>query len=266
VSALAMLAATGGEQVRDGSLLVALPIAMAAGLVSFLSPCVLPLVPAYLSFVTGLSVSELGSVDPGADRVTARRIAIGALGFVLGISVVFVSFGALFGSLGAALRAHEEALTRAFGMVTILLGLVLAGAFGQISLFNREARFHWLPPAGLVGAPLLGITFALGWTPCIGPTLGAVLGLAASSDQASAARGAALSVAYCLGLGIPFLVTGLAFGRAMGALAVVKRHHQAVMTFGGAMLVALGVLQVTGLWTQVLNEVQTRFGSTGVSL
>jgi cytochrome c-type biogenesis protein len=264
---LALVAAATDDQVRDGSLLVAVPIAMAAGLVSFLSPCVLPLVPAYLSFVTGLSVSELGGADADGEVAhPARRIAVGAVGFVLGISVVFVSFGALFGSFGAALRDHEEALTRAFGIVTILLGLVLGGAFRRVLLFNQEARLHWLPPAGLIGAPLLGITFALGWTPCIGPTLGAVLGLAASSDQASAVRGAGLSVAYCLGLGIPFLVTGLAFGRAMRALAFVKRHNQAVMAFGGAMLVVLGVLQVTGLWTELLNEVQTRFGSTGVQL
>lgn len=263
----AAIAAGTGDQVRDGSLLVALPIAMAAGLVSFLSPCVLPLVPAYLSFVTGLSVSELSATDPSSDVAhTSRRIAVGALGFVLGISVVFVSFGALFGSFGQALREHEETLTRVFGVITILLGLVLAGAFGRVMLFNRDARVHWLPPAGLIGAPLLGITFALGWTPCIGPTLGAVLGLAASSDQASALRGAILSVAYCLGLGIPFLVTGLAFGRTMTALGVVKRHNQAVMTFGGVMLIALGVLQVTGLWTELLNEVQIRFGSAGLPL
>ena len=122
------------------------------------------------------------------------------------------------------------------------------------------------PPAGAVGAPLLGITFALGWTPCIGPTLGAVLGLAASSDEASALRGAGLSVAYCLGLGVPFLLTGLAFGRAMRALAVVKRHYRAVMTVGGAMLVLLGLLQVTGVWTELLQQVQTRLGSNELPL
>jgi cytochrome c-type biogenesis protein len=262
------IVATTSDQIRDGSLLVALPIAMAAGVVSFLSPCVLPLVPAYLSFVTGLSVSEL--TEPGAVASTpghtARRIAAGSLGFVVGIAVVFVSFGALFGTVGEALREHEQALTRAFGMVTILLGLVLAGAFGRVALFQREARFHWVPPAGVIGAPLLGITFALGWTPCIGPTLGAVLGLAASSEQASAARGAVLSVAYCLGLGIPFLVTGLAFGRTMTALAAVKRHGQAVMVAGGLMLVLLGVLQVTGVWTELLEQVQVRFGATGASI
>lgn len=255
-------------RVEDGSLLVAVPIAMAAGLVSFLSPCVLPLVPAYLSYVTGLSASELrGDGDGGAEVAhPARRIALGALGFMAGVAIVFVSFGALFGGLGRVLREHEDALTRGFGVVTILLGLVLAGVFGQVALFNKEARVHWLPPAGALAAPLLGITFALGWTPCIGPTLGAVLGLAASSDQASALRGAGLSVAYCLGLGVPFLVTGLAFGHAMRGLAVVKRHYRAVMTAGGGMLVVLGVLQVTGLWTELLDHVQSRFGSTDLPL
>jgi cytochrome c-type biogenesis protein len=266
VSVLAVVAASA-DQVRDGSILLAAPIAAAAGFVSFLSPCVLPLVPGYLSYVTGMSAQELA--DASTAPVTAhpaRKIALGALGFVLGIAVVFVSFGALFGSFGRALREHEELLTRLFGVVTILLGLLLAGALGRIALFNREARIHRLPRAGVAGAPLLGITFALGWTPCIGPTLGVVLGLAASSDQASALRGAALSLAYCLGLGLPFLVTGLAFGRAMRALAVVKRHLRAVTVLGGAMLVVIGTLQVTGTWTQLMEQLQSRFGGTQLPL
>lgn len=266
MSTLVTLAATG-EQVRDGSLLVAVPLAMAAGLVSFLSPCVLPLVPGYLSYVTGTSAGELGgAADGSAARHPARRIALGALGFVAGIAVVFVSFGALFGGLGRVLRDNEDLLTRVFGVLTIGLGLLLAGAFGRTAFANRELRIHRLPRAGLMGAPLLGITFALGWTPCIGPTLGAVLGLAASSDQASALRGALLSFAYCLGLGVPFLLTGLAFDRAMGALAIVKRHYRAVMTAGGAMLVVIGVLQVTGVWTSLMNGLQTRFGGTDLPL
>ena len=271
MSALALLpvVASSGDAVRDGSLLVAVPIAMAAGLVSFLSPCVLPLVPGYLSYVTGMSGRDLAgtpSDDEGAESHPTRRIALGALGFVLGISVVFVSFGAVFGGLGRAMRDNEELLTRVFGVLTILLGLLFAGVFSRVGLLNREVRFHRLPRAGWLGAPLLGITFALGWTPCIGPTLGVVLGLAASSDQASAMRGAVLSFAYCLGLGVPFLVTGLAFSRAMAALAVVKRHYRAVVTAGGAMLVVIGVLQVSGVWTQLMNDVQTRFGTTDLPL
>ncbi len=256
-----------GEPVRDGSLLVALPIAAAAGLVSFLSPCVLPLVPGYLSYVTGMSAREL--VDGGAARTAVhpvRRVALGTLGFVLGISVVFVSFGALFGGLGRVLRAHEEVLTRAFGVVTIVLGLLLAGVFARLALFNRELRIHRLPRTGVAGAPLLGITFALGWTPCIGPTLGTVLGLAASTDGASAARGALLSCAYCLGLGVPFLVTGLAFNRTMRALSIVKRHYGAVTAVGGALLVLIGVLQVTGAWTELMDQVQARFGGAALPI
>ena len=261
------------EAVTDGSLLLAMPVAAVAGLVSFLSPCVLPLVPGYLSYVTGMSGRDLAgtSTDDQADgdgtaAHPARRIALGALGFVLGISVVFVSFGAVFGGLGRAMRDNEELLTRVFGVLTILLGLLFAGVFSRIGLLNREVRFHRLPRAGWLGAPLLGITFALGWTPCIGPTLGVVLGLAASSDQASALRGAVLSFAYCLGLGVPFLVTGLAFSRAMAALVVVKRHYRAVVTAGGAMLVLIGVLQVSGVWTELMNDVQTRFGTTDLPL
>lgn len=265
LSPLVLAAAAGADTVRDGSLLVAVPLAVAAGLVSFLSPCVLPLVPGYLSYVTGTSARELAG-ERDTPTHAARRVALGTLGFVLGISVVFVSFGALFGGLGRALRDNEEMLTRVFGVVTIVLGLALAGAFGRIAFFNKEVRIHRLPRAGAAGAPLLGITFALGWTPCIGPTLGAVLGLAASSEQASALRGALLSLAYCLGLGVPFLVTGLAFDRAMGALSVVKRHYRAVMTVGGGLLVVLGVLQVSGVWTELMNEVQTRFGGASLPL
>jgi cytochrome c-type biogenesis protein len=259
------LLAAAVEPVRDGSLLIAIPIAILAGLVSFLSPCVLPLVPGYLGFVTGMSAEiAAGGPDDASRRV--GRVVVGALGFVLGISIVFVSFGAIFGSFGQVVRDNELLLTRIFGVITIFLGLMLAGVFGEIALFNRELRVHRLPRAGLLAAPLLGITFALGWTPCIGPTLAVVLGLAASSDQASALRGATLSFAYCLGLGIPLLVAGLAFDRSMHAFGWVKRHYRAVMTVGGGSLVIIGLLQVTGLWTGFMAELQTRFGGASLPL
>lgn len=292
------------QQVQDGSFLVAVPIAFLAGVVSFMSPCVLPLVPAYLSFVTGLSAADLaGEQDRTAsvpardatgisaagttgvavmddtvthtDRAedddahrdgTIRRVVLGTLGFTLGTALVFVSFGALFGQAGQWLQQHALGLTQVFGVITILLGLLFAGAFNRIGLLNREIRFHNLPGRGLAGAPILGVTFALGWTPCIGPTLGVVLGLAASSDNASAARGAALAVAYCLGLGLPLLIAGLAFNRAMGAFAVVKRNYRWFMVASGAMLVLLGMLQVTGVWTQWMDGLQSRFGGAELPL
>lgn len=287
MNGLAVLAQA--QQVEDGSILVAVPIALLAGVVSFLSPCVLPLVPAYLSFVTGLSATDLARphaapddpagggrpTGPGGVAVaaatttttsTVRRVVLGTLGFVAGTAVVFASFGAVFGQAGRLLQDHSVGLTQVFGVVTILLGLLFAGAFDRIALFRREVRLHRLPGRGLAGAPVLGITFALGWTPCIGPTLGVVLGLAASSDDASALRGAALAVVYCLGIGIPLLVTGLMLNRAMGAFAVVKRHYRWFMVGSGAMLVALGVLQVTGVWTEWAEVLQSRFGGADLPL
>lgn len=261
-----MVLASSTEQVRDGALVVAAVIAFAAGVVSFLSPCVLPLVPAYLSYVTGMSAADLRGDETVDGRRAMGRIVAGTVGFVLGTGLVFVSFGALFGSFGDALQRHALGLSQIFGIVTIVLGLVLAGALSKVDLFNRDVRIHRLPARGLVAAPLLGITFALGWTPCIGPTLGVVLGLAASSDQASAARGAALSFAYCLGLGIPLLATGLAFNRAMATFGVIKRHHQAIMAVSGATLVVLGILQVTGIWNEWMGIVQTEFGGTELPL
>ena len=261
---LVLAAAT--DQVTDGSLLIAGPIAFAAGVVSFLSPCVLPLVPAYLSYVTGLSATDLQGTGETNSRETIRRVVIGTLGFVLGTALVFVSFGALFGSFGDALNRHALGLSQIFGVVTIILGLLFAGAFSRINLFNRDVRIHRLPGKGLVAAPLLGITFALGWTPCIGPTLGVVLGLAASSNQASAARGATLSLIYCLGLGIPLLITGLAFNRAMSAFGVVKRNYRWIMIGSGGLLVALGILQVTGVWNEWMSLLQTRFGGAELPL
>jgi cytochrome c-type biogenesis protein len=231
--------------VTSGSLMLAFPIAAAAGLVSFLSPCVLPLVPGYLSYVTGMS---------GVDLAVQRRgrLLLGVALFVLGFTVVFVSAGLAFGGFGALLQRHAAVLTKVLGAVTIVLGLAF---MGFVPGLQRTVKSSRLPAAGVAGAPLLGMLFGLGWTPCIGPTLAAVQAMAYT--EASAARGALLSFAYCLGLGVPFLVTALAYRRALGAFGLVKRHYQAVMRIGGGMLVAIGVLLVTGAWTDLTIRMQS---------
>jgi cytochrome c-type biogenesis protein len=243
--------------VTDGPLLLALPVAAAAGLVSFLSPCCLPLMPGYLSYVTGLagtqqaepqSPAATGAVLVAAPPQVARRtrIVLGSVLFVVGFSAVFVSEGLLFGGLGGLLIDHRIAIQRVLGVVTIVMGLAF---LGLVPALDRDVRIHRLPDTGLAGAPLLGIVFGLGWTPCLGPTLAAVQGLAFT--QASAGRGAILTTAYCLGLGIPFIATGIALDRALRAFAVVKRHYGVVKAIGGGLLVVVGVLLVTGLWEQV---------------
>ena len=230
--------------VTSGSLVLAFPVAAAAGLVSFLSPCVLPLVPGYLSYVTGMS---------GADLATQRRgrLLLGVALFVLGFTVVFVSAGLAFGGFGALLQRHTTILTRVLGAVTIVLGLAF---MGFVPGLQRTVKSSHLPAAGVAGAPMLGVLFGLGWTPCIGPTLAAVQAMAYS--EASATRGALLSFAYCLGLGLPFLLTAVAYRRALGAFGFVKRHYQAVMRVGGGMLVAIGVLLVTGAWADLTIKMQ----------
>jgi cytochrome c-type biogenesis protein len=250
MNAEALAALTGtNDTVLHGALLLALPVAVFGGLVSFFSPCVLPLVPGYLSYVTGVG---------GADLVEARRgrMLAGASLFILGFSAVFVSFGTLFGSFGRQLLIHQETLTRIMGVLTIVMGLIFMGLFtGALGRFTqREFRFHTRPAIGLAGAPMLGVVFGIGWTPCIGPTLAAVNALALT--EATAARGALLMGAYCLGLGAPFIVAALAFRRTLGAFAWVRRHNLWVMRLGGAMLVTTGLLLVTGLWNEIVYELQ----------
>jgi len=252
--------------ITDGPVLVALPVAAVAGLASFLSPCVLPLVPGYLSYVTGLTGADLADAPhsdsrpiPVGDvlvRVATRtkgRVALGSTLFVLGFSAVFVSEGALFGGLGAALAAHQGAVDLVLGSLTVLLGLSF---MGLIPGLQREVRVHALPRAGLAGAPLLGVLFGVGWTPCLGPTLGAVQSLAFT--QGSAGRGAVLTAGYCLGLGVPFVLTGLAFRRSLAAFDVVKRHYALVTRLGGGLLVLIGLLLVSGVWEHVMIAVRAR--------
>lgn len=260
------------QTVADGSLLLAVPIAFAAGVVSFLSPCVLPLAPGYLSYVTGLTGAELAGEQaaarerpPGSGAAVATeapargavatksRVLLGSLLFVLGFSFVFVSYGLFFGSLGSRLLEYQDVITRVLGVVVIAMGVAFMG-FVPLSL-QREWRFHRRPTYGIWGAPVLGLLFGLGWTPCIGPTLTAVQGLAFT--EASAARGALLSLAYCLGLGLPFVLLGLLFRRAAGALRWVRTHYALVTRIGGGMLVLIGVLLVTGLWNDVTIWMRT---------
>lgn len=232
------------ETVLTGSLLLAMPLAALAGLVSFISPCVLPLVPGYLSYVTGLAGTDLQT--PQRSRVLAGTVL-----FISGFTIVFVSFGALFGGLGYLLLEHQWIITRVLGALIIVLGLSF---MGLIPGLQREKRLHTRPTAGLVGAPLLGIVFAVGWTPCIGPTLAAVQTLAFT--EASAVRGAVLTTMYCIGLGVPFIILALAFRHAAGTLDWIRAHRQAVTVTGGVFLVIIGSLLVTGVWDQLMVDMR----------
>ena len=241
------------SQAGTGSLALAIPVALVAGLVSFFSPCVIPLLPGYLSYATGLSGVDLASGESDRHR---GRMLLGSLLFVLGFTAIFVIVGATTGGLGFWLRTWQDEITVVMGALLILLGLVFAGV---VPLLQWEWRIHTIPAVGLGAAPLIGAIFALGWTPCIGPTYGVILTL--TYQDATAGRGALLSVAYALGLGIPFVLAGLFYSRTLGALAWVRRHQAAVMRIGGLMLVAVGVLLVTGWWDQIVSWVQVQLVS-----
>jgi cytochrome c-type biogenesis protein len=248
VSALVTLAeATGrNETVFSGALLVALPIALLGGLVSFFSPCVLPLVPGYLSYVTGVTGTDLAEARRG-------RMVAGASLFVLGFTAVFVSGGALFGYFGETLQEQKGILSKVLGVLMILMGVFFMGLMPWLT--QRDFRFHKKPATGLIGAPVLGALFGIGWAPCIGPTLASVQAL--SFSQASAGRGAILTVAYCLGLGVPFVLAAVAFRKALGAFGWVKRHYVWVMRLGGTMMIVTGLLLLTGAWDHIVSEMQT---------
>ena len=224
-----------------GSMLIAIPVALAAGLVSFFSPCVVPLVPGYLAYASGL-----GGADVVAGR-GRRRLVAGAALFVLGIAVVYVIIGAVVGSVGVALLQHQAMINRVLGVGVIVLGLIFLGLpFGR-----REVRSDWRPRVGVAAAPLLGGVFALGWTPCIGPALGAVLTLA--YNEATAVRGAVLTFIFTLGLGLPFIAAALAYHWLARVIAVARRHQLLIMRIGGVLMIMVGVAMVTGIWELINN-------------
>lgn len=237
--------------VADGQLLVASLIAFAAGIVSFLSPCVLPLVPGYLAYVSATATAE--AVDA---RRARRRMVLGALLFVAGFTVIFVILLALAGSIGSWLLQWENVITRVMGVLIILMGLVFMGLFGKL---QQTAKLKFKPRLGFVGAPALGAVFAIGWTPCIGPTL-AVIGTLALQGG-TAGRGAWLALIYSLGLGLPFVLAALGFGWMTTATAFFKRHIRVVNLIGGGLLIAIGVLMVSGVWSRIMYALQAVMSS-----
>jgi cytochrome c-type biogenesis protein len=222
----------------DGFILFALPLAIVAGLLSFISPCILPLVPGYLSYAAGFSQAR-------------GRVLLGSSLFVLGFSVLFVSYGALFGGLGARIAVHEEIITQVLGIFTIGLGVIFAGAFPMMPTLRPRVS----TTGGLIGAPILGFLFGVGWTPCIGPALATVQTLAFS--ESSAFRGALLSLGYCLGLGLPFIATGLFFDRSARLRQFLTRNGRAISLIGGIFLIIIGLLQVSGLWNTLMIDLRS---------
>ncbi|MCU1636531.1 MAG: cytochrome biosis protein [Cryobacterium sp.] len=243
-----------GEIVFSGQLLLAIPIAILAGVVSFASPCILPLVPGYLAYIGGFTDGRARSARGGPRG--SRRLLAGVALFILGFTVVFVLTGVVFGAAGFWLNQYRDIVTRVAGVVVILMGLVFVGQFG---FAQRSVKSAWRPRMGLIGAPVLGAVFAVGWTPCTGPTLTAINSL--SLTTGSPWQGGVLALFYALGLGIPFLLIALGLGWATGAVKFLKRHTRAINLLGGALLIIIGTLMASGVWNSWLLDLQGVIGS-----
>jgi cytochrome c-type biogenesis protein len=226
------------EQLLGGFLLTAFPLALLAGLVSFASPCVLPLVPGYLAFAAGFSKSR-------------GKVLLGSTLFVLGFSVLFISYGALFGMLGSRVSANEEVITRVLGIFTILMGIIFLGAFPFMPTFKPKIS----TTGGLIGAPILGFLFGVGWTPCIGPALASVQALA--FQESSATRGAILAFGYCIGLGLPFIATGLYLDKSEPLRKLMVKRGGLISKAGGALLILIGALQLFGIWADLMISLRS---------
>jgi cytochrome c-type biogenesis protein len=226
------------DQLLSGYLLAALPFAILAGLISFLSPCVLPLVPGYLAYAAGYSKSR-------------GRVFLGSFLFVAGFSALFISYGALFGGIGSEIFAYEETITRVLGVLTIFLGVLFMGKFPMAPTFHPRIS----TTGGLIGAPLLGFLFGIGWTPCIGPALATVQTLA--FQESSAARGALLSLGYCFGLGAPFIATGLFLDKSEKLRKFFVKRGDLISKIGGVLLIAIGIAQLFGFWTDLMNSLRS---------
>jgi cytochrome c-type biogenesis protein len=254
---------------QSGPMVLAVAVCAVAGLVSFLSPCVLPLVPGYLSYVTGLAGADLDAAlgrgrEPRAARAQARaRITVlaGTLLFIGGFSAVFITTGVVAAAVGQSLQRHARAVEVVVGALIVVLGLAFLGAVPGL---QRELRIHRLPAAGLLGAPVFGAVFALSWIPCVGPTLGAVLGLATAGGDTG--RAVVLAAAYCLGIGLPFVAFGLGFRRLIGVFAAVRRNSRWVTRIGGALLILVGLALLTGGWSEFTIWLRTTFGAGEVSI
>ncbi len=233
-----------GDTITSGALPFAVAVAALAGLVSFASPCVLPLVPGFLGYVTGLTSERL------ADRSRGRMV-LGALLFVLGFTGVFVLGSIFVTTAGRALIEHRTVLMRVGGVIVIVMGLMFLGLGGQ-----REAKIAWRPRAGLAGAPILGAVFALGWAPCTGPTLAAVLVMSSATSDPQVGRSVTLAAAYGIGLGLPFILIAAGLDRAGRASGWLRRHQRSIQVVGGVMLVLVGVALLTGVWEDLNRWLQ----------